>query len=200
MPSVAVRRFSYAEYLAQEAASLEKHEYFEGNIVAMAGGTGSHSRLKTNLTAIVSVGLAGRRCEAFDSDLRVRVLATGLATYPDLSVICGTRVSHPEDPHAATNPSVLFEVLSRDTAAYDRGEKFDHYQLIPELRHYVIVDHTRPHIDVYTRQDDGSWARRGYGAGDRLEINTIGVVIEVDAVYRGWAEERAIDEGKPPSA
>lgn len=200
MPTVAQRRYSYAEYLALEAGSLHKHEYFEGNVVAMAGGTGSHSRLKTNLTVLVGAALADRPCEAYDSDLRVRVLASGLATYPDLTVICGPRQPHPEDPHAATNPSVIFEVLSKETAAYDRGEKFDHYQLVPELKHYVLVDHARRHVDVYSRQAGGSWGRRGYGPDDVVDLGELGLVLPVGAVYRGWEAERAIDEGKPPSA
>ncbi len=196
MPAVGQRRFSYAEYLDLEQASTEKNEYLDGQIVAMAGGTGSHSRLKTNLAKLVAVALAGGRCRAYDSDLRVRVEATGLATYPDLSVVCGPRQPHPEDRHAATNPTALFEVLSKDTAGYDRGEKFDHYQRIASLRLYVLVDGTRPHVDVYTRQDDGAWARRGYEPGTRAALPGLDIEIDVTALYDGWEEERLIDEGE----
>jgi len=199
MPALAHRHFSYAEYLAEEELSPTKHEYCNGAIVAMAGGTIAHAKLKTNLTGLLHAALSGRPCQPFDSDLRIRVLETTLATYPDLSVICGPPERDPEDRCAVTNPTALFEVLSPSSVAYDRGEKFDHYAHLASLRAYVIVDHTRPHIDVYARQDDGSFARRGYGAGQQAPIPGIDVSIDVDAVYTGWAEIQAL-ESTPSTA
>lgn len=196
VPATATRRFSYKEYLEREAASEEKHEFCDGAIVAMAGGTGSHSLLKTNLTISVGSKLAGRPCRPFDSDLRVRVPATTLATYPDLTVICGAREPDADDRHAAINPTVLFEVLSKWTAGYDHGEKFDHYQQLPSLRQYVLLDHLGPHVYVFTCTDSGSWERRAYDAGERVPLASIDIELAVDELYAGWAEERAIDEGK----
>lgn len=196
MSNTAPHRHTQAEYLAMEAASLEKNEFFEGTILAIAGGTVSHSLLKTNLTGAVVARLRGRPCRAFDADLRVRVPATTLSTYPDLTVICGPIERDVEDRHAAVNPTVLFEVLSPATAAYDRGEKFDNYQPLPALRQYVLLDHTRPHVDVYTRLPSGGWERRGYGPGQSVPLSAIEVDLDVNELYEGWAAERAIDEDK----
>lgn len=196
MSSPAPRRYSYAEYLALEEGSLEKHEFCEGAILAMAGGTISHSLLKTNLTGATVARLRGRPCRAFDADLRVRVPATTLATYPDLTVICGTIERDGEDRHAAVNPTVLFEVLSPSTAAYDRGEKFDNYQMLSSLRQYVLLDHTRPHVDVYTLLPSGGWERRGYGPGQAVPLSAIEIELDVGELYEGWEVERAIDEAK----
>lgn len=195
MPAFAPVRYSYADYVAGEELSLIKHEYCHGSIVAMAGGTVAHARLKSNLMTAVGSALRGRPCQAFDADLRIRVLATDLATYPDLSVICGPVERDPDDRCAVTNPTALFEVLSKSTAAYDRGEKFDHYQQLASLQLYVLVDDKRPHIDVYTRQSDGSFARRGYGAGALLPLTAIDVNLAVDDVYERWAEIVASEEG-----
>ncbi|MSQ04303.1 MAG: Uma2 family endonuclease [Myxococcales bacterium] len=121
MPAAAARRHSYAEYLALEAATEDKHEFCDGIIVAMAGGTILHSVLKTSLALAVGDALRGRDCRPFDSDLHLRVPATSLATYPDLTVIRGPVARDTDDPHAVTNPTVLFEVLSASTAGYERG-------------------------------------------------------------------------------
>lgn len=197
MSSAARQLHTYAEYLSQEEASLEKHEFCDGAIVAMAGGTRAHSRMKTNLTVAVGTALHGRPCQPYDSDLRVRVPATTLATYPDLSVICGQAVADAEDRHAVVNPAVLFEVLSPSTAGYDRGEKFDHYQRLASLQQYVLLDHARPHVDVYSRLPSGGWERRGYGTGERVPLTSIDVELGVDELYTGWAEARASEEVPP---
>jgi Uma2 family endonuclease len=197
MPASAPRWYSYAEYLEIERGALERHEWFDGAILAMAGGTRLHARLKTRLTFLVSRALEGKRCVPYDSDLRVRVVASGLATYPDLSVICDAFIPDAEDRHAATNPSALFEVLSKDTAGYDHGEKFEHYKRIPTLRHYVLLDDQRPHLVLYTRLDDGRWARSGHDAGSSVDLPEIGVTLDVDEVYAGFEEEWRVDGGSP---
>lgn len=191
MTQTAISRYvTYPEYLAAEELSVEKHEYCEGAVVAMAGGTFAHAHLIMNTTLLVGAALAGKGCRPFGEAQRIRIPATGLATYPDLSVICG-RLEHDEaDKNAAINPTVLFEVLSPTTAEYDRGEKFDHYARLTSLRAYVLVDYKREHVDVYTRSDDGSWARRGYGPTDTVPIPAIEVEIPVAAIYEGWQEFR----------
>lgn len=134
--------------------------------------------------------LDGKPCSSFDSDARVRVPATTLATYPDLTVLCGPVIRDEEDRNAITNPAALFEVLSPSTAAYDRGEKFDHYMQLPSLQAYVIVDHTRPHVDLYTRNPDNTWTRRGFGPGSPVRIEAIDADVRVDDIYAGWEELR----------
>lgn len=120
-----------AQYLEAEELSAEKHQYCNGTVVAMAGGTMAHARVVTNLGGILFAALRGRPCRPFSEAQRIVVRATGLWTYPDQSVICGTPQRDEQDRQGATNPKVLFEVLSESTAGYDQGEKFDHYATIP---------------------------------------------------------------------
>lgn len=183
-------RHSYDEYVAFDAASQEKHEYCQGVILAMAGGTPEHSLLKSNLGRHVGNALDGRPCRAFDADLRTLVEVADFATYPDLSVVCGPFQRSPRDPNALTNPTVLFEVLSRSTAAYDLGEKFDRYALLPTLQEYVVVDTERVSVRVF-RRDGVSWVLDRYGPGDTVELRSVDARFAVDAVYDGWAELRA---------
>lgn len=190
MSSAAIARVAYGQYLAAEATSDRKHEWLDGAVVAMAGGTPEHSLLKTNLARAVGNALAGKPCRSFDSDLRVRCPATGLATYPDLTVICGPFVADHEDKDAAVNPTVLFEVLAPSTAGYDRGEKFDHYITLPTLTTYVLVDHTRVQLDVYTKVDAETWARKRYGPNARVTLLGLDAAFAVDDVYEGWQELR----------
>ncbi len=103
-------RLSYADYLALEQETGVRHEFLDGDAVAMAGGTPRHSKLKLHLGGLAFAGLGDHPCQAYDSDLKIRVPATGLATYPDLSVICGPLAHDTEDRNAVTNPTVLFEV------------------------------------------------------------------------------------------
>lgn len=199
MPAPALARLPYADYLALESTSEVRHEYYEGQVFAIAGGSGAHARLKSNLIVAIGSALRGRPCSVRDVDQRVRVPSTGLATYPDLSVVCGAREPDVEDPHALTNPTLLAEVLSPTTAAYDRGQKFDQYQQLPTLRQYLLLDSERRHADLYTRLEDGRWARAGYAAG-AVHLESIGVVIDLEEVYAGWEEERAIDAGSATKA
>ena len=124
-------------------------------------------------------------CRATNSELRLRSPTTGLATYADVSVLCAPRQPHPEDPGAGVNPTLLVEVLSPSTEAYDRGEKFEHYQTFASLRDYVLVATGRNHIDHYARSADGSWALRGFGPGDRFTLSGVDVTLSVDAIYAG---------------
>lgn len=150
--------YSYAEYLAYEGDSGMKHEYDNGEIVAMAGGSRRHNALASRISAALE---NGRRpgCIAFQSDQRVRVLATGRATYPDASVVCGPIEGDPADPAAATitNPTLIVEVLSPTTEQDDRGDKWQHYQQLPSLQEYVQVSQSRPRVEHYRRLASGGW-------------------------------------------
>jgi Uma2 family endonuclease len=176
---------SFAEYLAQEAKSETKHEWLDGEIYDMAGGTGDHAGLAATVTRLLGNQLQGRRCRVFTADLKIRVLATGLGTYPDLSVICGRVEWDPEGPGTvATNPIVLVEVLSDSTEGYDRGEKFAHYRRIPSLREYVIVGQNKPMIEVFRKNEAGRWELVAEaGAGEAATLESIGCTLAVDDVY-----------------
>jgi Uma2 family endonuclease len=151
-------RYSYEEYLVYERDSGMKHEYDGGEIFAMAGGSRRHNALALRVGSAVD---ATRRpgCVAFQSDQRVRILATGRTTYPDVSMVCGPIEGDPADPQGATitNPVLIVEVLSPTTEQEDRGNKWQHYQRIPSLQEYVLVSQTAPRIERYRRLPSGDW-------------------------------------------
>src|SRR5688572_16708783 len=150
-------RYSYADYLAFEDSSNVKHEYLDGQIYGMPGGTPEHAALAATVIGLLFPQLAAGDCRAHSADLRVRILETGLATYPDVSVVCGPRQRDPADANTVTNPTLLVEVLSPTTEEYDRGEKFEHYRRIPSLRQCVLIAHDRREIEVRTRTGDDRW-------------------------------------------
>jgi Uma2 family endonuclease len=178
-----VGTMSYAEYLAFEREAETKHEYVNGQVYAMAGGSTEHARLAMRLGAQLLQALAGRPCEVFGSDLRVRILATGRSTYPDVTVICGRIDRAPDDEHAATNPMLIAEVLSDGTEGYDRGDKWRDYRRIASLQVYVLVSQAEPQVEVYRRAGD-MWQYQAAGPGERLQLDDQGLYIDVDALYR----------------
>jgi Uma2 family endonuclease len=183
MPAL-TRRMTYAEYLAAEERSLEKHEFLDGEVHAMSGGTPEHGALAMAFGAALGSALLGRPCRVFSSDVRVRVKATGLAAYPDISVVCGKLETDDEDPNAIANPALLVEVLSDSTEARDRGEKAAHYRLIPILREYVFVSQGRRRIEVYRRNEANRWELFEFEAGAEADLASVGCAIAVDDVYR----------------
>lgn len=175
--------FTYDEYLAQERTSETKHEFLAGEIFAMAGGTPEHARLAVNVSSELRAQLRRRPCAVFSSDLRVRVLATGLSTYPDVSVVCGKIERDPADEDVAVNPVVLIEVLSDSTEAYDRGEKFAHYRRIPSLKEYVLVSQRDRRIEVFRRNADDTWTLHETCEHGRAKLASIDCELPVDEVY-----------------
>jgi Uma2 family endonuclease len=151
----------------------------------LAGGSPEHAALASALTITIGAQLRGRPCRVHSSDLRVRLLATGLATYPDVTVICGQVQLDPDDPrrHTVTNPTVLCEVLSPSTADYDRGEKLDGYKLVPSVRHVVLVAFDQRSVEVWSRHGAADWTRQLAGAGERVHLAAIGVELGVDELY-----------------
>lgn len=186
MATAARQHFSFDEYVDLEEIARVKHEYLAGQVWAMSGGSPAHARLAAAVSAMLTAALVGKPCAAFSSDLRVRASKTGLGTYPDVSVICGQIELDPEDRkgHTAINPTVLVEVLSPSTEAYDRGEKLAHYQTIATLAEVVLIAHDRPQIEVVRREPDGSWSRHVASAGQSARLESVGAQLPVDEVYR----------------
>jgi len=180
------QRFSFDEYLLLEEIAEVKHEFLEGEVWAMAGGSPEHAAIIGNVTTLLNVQLRGQRCRVHSTELRVRIKATGLGTYPDVTVICGRLERDPDDRtgHTAINPRVVVEVLSPSTEEYDRGEKLSHYQLIPSLEEVVLVAHDRPEVEVVRREADGTWSRHIAGIGDTARVTSIGCDLSVAEVYR----------------
>jgi Uma2 family endonuclease len=159
-----------------------RHEFYAGEIYAIAGGTPEHAAMAAAITTQLGRQLSGKSCRVYSSDLRVRVLETGLATYPDVTVLCGVSERDPESPTHVTNPKVVVEVLSRSTADYDRGEKREHYQRIASLEAIVIVNHESEQIELWVREG-GDWNHASFGAGESVPLPNIGCLIDVDDVY-----------------
>jgi Uma2 family endonuclease len=145
------------EYLALERQAGYKSEYFDGEIFAMTGASRRHNLVAGNILATLHSQLRKRPCEIYPSDMRVKVSPTGLYTYPDVSVVCGEPMFDDEQRDTLLNPTVLVEVLSKSTASYDRGEKFEHYRKIKSLAEYLVVAQDKYHVEQYTRQPDDRW-------------------------------------------
>ena len=175
-------RMSYAEYLAAESVAETRHEFLNGEVWAMAGGTPEHSALAAAVIRELGVALRGKPCRVYTSDVRVRVLATGLSTYPDVTVVCGAAETAAEDPDALVNPVVLVEVLSDSTEAYDRGTKAAHYRRIPSIQAYVLVSQREPLIELYRRRDD-RWELIEARPGEWLALPVLDVRLDVQAIY-----------------
>jgi Uma2 family endonuclease len=178
------RRLTEAEYLEIERAAEFKSEFFDGEMFAMAGGTPQHSLIGTNLGREFGNRLVNNPCVAYNADLRIKVDATGLCTYPDLSVICGPLKFSEGTDDTVVNPTVLVDVLSNSTEAYDRGRKFEHYRQIPTLQEYLLVSQTEPRIEHFVRQSDGSWLmNEAAGMEKKLELPSLKITIALSEIF-----------------
>jgi Uma2 family endonuclease len=164
MSSLQVPYYSPEQYLALERAALTKSEYLDGKIYpmagtihGMAGASEQHDLIVTNLIGELRTQLKGRPCRTYPSDMRVEVGQSGLFTYPDVSVVCGSPRLHDTIGDMLQNPNVIFEVLSPTTEAYDRGAKFAQYRRIDSLTDYVLVSTLEPRIEHFVRQPDDRW-------------------------------------------
>jgi Uma2 family endonuclease len=190
---------SLAEYLSWEERSGGKHEFYRGDVFAMAGGSPRHNRIARNILVRLSQLLEGGPCEAFGSDQRIRIAAVDLSTYPDVSVICDGLKVDPVDRHAATNPRVLVEVLSQSTENYDRGRKFEFYQRLESLAEYVVVYQDEPKVIHYVRQGDGRWTYKLLvGESEKLHLEAIDCELSFAAIYRNVDFGPETDDGEPP--
>jgi Uma2 family endonuclease len=181
-------RYTYAEYLAFEASSNLRHEFLDGQIYGMAGGTPEHAALQMAIAGVLVPQLGSTGCRAYGSDLRVRT-HSGLTTYPDVTIVCGALERDAEDRHAITNPAILVEILSRSTEEYNRGDKFEHYKSIPSLRQYVLLSYRDRSIEVGTREG-ATWSRSIAAEGDAAEL-FIGARLDVRKVYEIAGEPSA---------
>jgi Uma2 family endonuclease len=174
------------EYLERERQRDAKHELVHGVEIAMAGATPKHNAIAMNLGAALKQRLRGRRCLVFPSDQRVHVEATGLFTYPDLTVVCDTPRFHPNGRDTLVNPRLVVEVLSSSTEAYDRGAKFAHYQSIASLEEYVLVSQTDERVEHYRRLETGQWLLTvSEGADAVLVLPGLGCEIPLAEIYEG---------------
>ena len=184
MSAVPKPTYTFEEYLAREKNALTKSEYYRGQIFAMAGASPRHNMIAVNAVASLRVRLRGSPCRPFHSDQRIRIPASGLATYPDVSIVCGDLQLDAVDRDAIVNPRVICEVLSKSTESYDRGKKFDLYRQLESLQEYVLVAQDEPQVDHYVLQAHGSWLLTVFkGLEAKLEFPSLSIELLLSEIY-----------------
>jgi len=172
------------QYLEIERKAEYKSEYYRGEMFAMAGASWAHNLLVSHLLRDIGQQLRGKPCEICPSDMRVRVSASGLYTYPDAVVVCGEPQLLDNQFDTLLNPHLIVEVLSPSTEAYDRGRKFEHYQSIESLGEYLMISSDRVHADLYTRQPDGRWLlTSATRLEDSLDLQSVGSSLALAGLY-----------------
>lgn len=176
------------EFLAWEREQLvERHIYFHGEIFAMSGGSPRHSRLAARTIELLGTVLGRGPCAGFTSDLRLALDDAHFA-YADVVVICGPLALRPGTKDVATNPAAVFEVLSKSTESYDRGEKLNAYLTLPSLQHGLLVSQRAARVEIYTRDPAGGFHYQAYGPGETVPLDRIGANLSVDDLYAGVFE------------
>lgn len=183
MTSARRLHYEYGDYLRSLELSELKLEFCDGVIYAMAGGTRAHAQLSASMIAVLARVLP-KGCRAATSDLKVRIEATDLSTFPDVSVICGEPETSPIDDNAIVNPRLLVEVTSKSTEDYDRGDKLSHYKQIPGLTAVLFVSHRRASITRIERVE-GRWEEQELRAGELVTLTSPPLSFAVDEVYDG---------------
>ncbi len=181
-------RFTPEEYFEWEATQQLRYEYFDGEVFAMTGGSLAHADIVLNIASILKQHLQ-RRCKVRNSDAKIGISDDGPFIYPDISVTCDDSPAGTlrERDRAARQfsryPCLIIEVLSPGTEAYDRGRKFAIYRRLETLKEYVLVRSETKTIEVFRRNEVGTWTFIPYGEGDRVELTSVNLVVSVDAIY-----------------
>ncbi|MDP3156844.1 MAG: Uma2 family endonuclease [Archangium sp.] len=175
--------YGYSDYLASLEMSELKLEYCDGVIYAMAGGTRAHAQLSAAVIVALHRVLP-KSCLASTSDMKVRIEASDLSTFPDVSVVCGEPIMSSIDANALSNPTLLVEVTSKGTEDYDRGDKLSHYKQLPSLRVVLFVSHRKRSI-TRVQRTEGGWEEREFRAGEVVSVESPQLSFTVDEVYDG---------------
>ena len=176
---------SPAEYLALERQALDKSEFFDGEIIPIAGATRNHNRIRDNINGKIIQHLEEGLCQSFSSDMRVHLPATGLYAYPDIVIVCGEPELLPDGFDNLLNPAVLIEVISEGTEDYDRGRKFLRYRSIPSFQEYVLIDSQRVAVEVWCKNDLGQWTliEQPTDPSSQFTIQTISLTLPLSKAY-----------------
>jgi Uma2 family endonuclease len=178
------RHYSIDEYFATEADSSIKHEYYKGEIFAMAGASLEHNEIAANVLVLLRTALRDSECRAYGSDLRLRT-PSGLFTYPDVMVICGRAERVPRRPDTVVNPVVLVEVLSDATRDYDRGDKFALYKTIATFREYLLIDQAEVLVEHHQRGQRATWRSHSYRQLNAvIKLSAVACALPLREVYR----------------
>jgi Uma2 family endonuclease len=172
------------EYLALERSAEYKSEYVDGEMVAMTGASRDHVLIVLNLAGELKRQLRQRPCEIYATDMRVRIPATGLYTYPDIAVVCGEPRFEDEYEDTLLNPILILEVLSRSTETYDRGRKFEQYRTLESLQEYVLVSQDQPRVEQFIRQDGNVWLFKDIaGLEQVVSLASVACEIALSEIY-----------------
>lgn len=178
--------YTAGEYLKMEKDSLEKHEYYKGEIFAMAGAGSVHNIIFKNTFGNLYIALKGQQCQPYGSDFRIYIPENSLFTYPDISIICGEIIHSAENEETATQPTVIIEILSPATKNYDRGEKFMLYRAIPALKEYILIDSEAIHAEHFAINKEELWQLKEYNKPEeKIIIETLNVPLLLQEVYEG---------------
>ncbi len=188
-------KLTVEEYLQWEKASIEKHEFYKGEIftmsghgepLAMSGAGNRHNKIFSNLFIGLGMLLKGKPCQPYGSDMRIHIPENTLFTYPDISIICGDIISSMVDEESFIQPTVIIEILSPSTKSYDRGEKFKLYRDIPTLKEYILIDSESINIEAFHNIDRGHWELKEYiKIEEQLSIPSMEISISIADIYEG---------------
>ncbi|MBW4515585.1 MAG: Uma2 family endonuclease [Timaviella obliquedivisa GSE-PSE-MK23-08B] len=169
------------EYLEKEATSLVKHEYFDGDVYAMAGASDAHVTISLNCASLLRTHVRGSGCRVFMADMKARLNRSNRFLYPDVMVTCDDR------DRSMTlfkcYPCLIIEVLSDSTEAFDRGDKFADYQEMETLIEYVLISQTRQRLDCFRRNDEGFWVLQSYKLGDKVHLKSVDFYTTIEEIY-----------------
>lgn len=179
--------FSAADYLAWEATQAERHEFIDGEVFVMAGAEDRHVTVSMNLAFALRQHLAGSPCRTYMSDMRLHVAAAESYFYPDVLVTCSALDL--ASPMTKSEPRLIAEVLSRTTAAYDRGLKFSHYRSLPSLEEYLLVDLDTRASDCYRKGADGLWVLHPFARGEPVELASVALTLTAAQLFAEVAED-----------
>jgi Uma2 family endonuclease len=185
MSAAAQPRVSLHDWLAIErTATDQRSEYVAGEVFAMAGGTEAHNLIVANVVGELRNQLKGKPCRVYPSDMKVHIAADDVGTYPDAMVVCGERRFYDDRRDMVTNPTLIVEVLSDSTEAYDRGDKFMHYRSLQSLQAYLLLSQSRAQADLFLRQPDGTWSLSSYpDPSDSIALRIIDAQLSLAEVY-----------------
>ena len=178
-------KISPEEYLVSERKSEIRNEYFDGEIFAMAGASREHNQIASNIVRILGNQLLEKPCSVFSSDMKVKIKEIGKYTYPDIVVVCEKEEFENENKDVLLNPVVIIEILSDSTEAYDRGDKFAHYQRLNSFVEYILISQYFWRLEKFTRQDNGTWIYSKYETdGNVVKIEAVNCELPVSEIYR----------------
>ncbi len=190
------RHYTLEEYFELERRDEERYEYWNGEVFCMSGVSPEHDQIESNLNFHLRNKLAGRNCRVFLANMRIKVPSAPPYRYADLSALCGeARFEKIGGVDALTNPSLIIEVLSESTEAYDRGDKFTHYKSVPTFSEYLLIAQHRPHVTQFVKQDEGSWLQHEFNdLNAALNLVSLGCELTMTEVYQNIT----FDENAPP--